>query len=73
MAAAPGVHRTYGLVVEVSVAVGIVADPAIDSTPVLPTPVVCSATNSFLLSPLTLDVVEATSCSLDRCLVGWCR
>jgi hypothetical protein len=46
------------------VPVGIAADPAIDSTPVLPTPVACSATRS-LLSLLALVVVEAgTSCRL---------
>jgi hypothetical protein len=61
-----GTNTRLGLVVvvEMGVAVGIVADPAIDSTPVLPTPVVCSATRSLLV-PLVMVVVEAgTSCSL---------
>jgi hypothetical protein len=46
------VHRTCSLVVvEMGVAVGTVADPAINSTPVLPpTPVVCSATDCLVRS-----------------------
>jgi hypothetical protein len=35
--------------------------------PVLPTPVACRSTKSFLSALLAFVVVEATSCSLDHC------
>jgi hypothetical protein len=53
VAVLPVVPDFQFVVVEMGVAVVIVADPAINSTPLLPTPVVCSATRSLLASSIS--------------------
>jgi hypothetical protein len=61
-----GIDWAFGLLVE------MVRAADVSFTPMLPTPVVCSATDSFLSDLLALVVVEAgTSCRSSVVALEW--